>query len=116
MVVTLTSIYRSEESLPIQGIAPGIAAALQELVEGRIIEVLPSQQNIFLEWLEPSAPFQENIGQLVVARQLSYHPIAVATWGQRGDVMQPVSYSPCSLAFTFILYHPSHAGRAYCYG
>ena len=32
--------------------APGIAATLQELVGGRIIEVLPSLQNIFVEGLE----------------------------------------------------------------
>ena len=35
---------------------PGIAAALQELVGGGIMEVLPSLQNIFVEELEPSGP------------------------------------------------------------
>jgi hypothetical protein len=34
--------------------APGIAAALKELVRGRITEVLPSLRNIFVEGLEPS--------------------------------------------------------------
>jgi hypothetical protein len=34
--------------------APGIAPALQELVGGRITEVLPSLQNIFVDGLEPS--------------------------------------------------------------
>jgi len=61
-------------------IAPVIAAALQELVGGRITEVLPSLQNILVEWLEPSEPFQENIGQFVAARQLSDHPIAISVW------------------------------------
>jgi hypothetical protein len=60
--------------------APGIAAGLQELVEGRITEVLPSLQNIFVEGLEPSGPFQENIEQFVAARQLSGHPIAISVW------------------------------------
>jgi hypothetical protein len=63
--------------------APGIAAALQELVGGRIIEVLPGLQNIFVEGLEPSGPFQKNIGQFVTARQLSDHPIAISDWNMR---------------------------------
>ena len=60
--------------------APGIAVALQELVEGRITEVLPNLQNIFVERLEPSGPFQENIRQFVAARQLSDHNIAISNW------------------------------------
>jgi hypothetical protein len=62
--------------------APGIAAALQELVGGGIIEMLPSLQNIFVEELEPSGPFQENIEQFVAARQLSDHPIAISVWSE----------------------------------
>ena len=58
--------------------APGIAAALQELVG--ITEVLPSLQNIFVKGLEPSGAFQKIIGQFVAARQLSYHPITIAVW------------------------------------
>jgi hypothetical protein len=60
--------------------APGIAAALQELVGGRITEVLPSLENIFVKELEPSGLFQKNIGQFVAARQLSDHPIAISVW------------------------------------
>jgi hypothetical protein len=62
---------------------PGIAAALQELVDTRTTEVLPSLQSIFVE-LEPSGPssFQENIGQFVAARQLSDHPITISDWPQ----------------------------------
>jgi hypothetical protein len=60
--------------------APGIGVALQELVGDRITEVLPSLQNLFVEELELSGPFQENIGQFVAARQLSDHPIAVSVW------------------------------------
>jgi hypothetical protein len=58
--------------------APGIAAALRELVG--MTEVLPGLQNIFVEDLEPSGPFQENIGDFVAARQLSGHPIAISRW------------------------------------
>jgi hypothetical protein len=66
------NLYLSKE------FAPGIADALQELVGGRIIEVLPSLQNIFVKGLEPLGPFQENIEQFVAARQLSNHPIAIS--------------------------------------
>ena len=55
---------------------PGIAAALQDLVDAGIIEVLPSLQNIFVQM----GPFQENFGQFVAARELSGHPIAIFEW------------------------------------
>ena len=66
--------------------APGIAVTLQELVGGRITDVLPSLQNIFVEELEPSGPLRENIGQFVTARQLSGHPVAVSDWDKDSDV------------------------------
>jgi hypothetical protein len=68
------NLYLSEE------FAPGIAAALQEIVVGRITEVLPSLQNILVKGLEPSGPFQKNIGQFVAVRQLSDHPVAISVW------------------------------------
>ena len=64
------------------GFAPGVTAALQELVGGRIAEVLPSLQNVFVEGLEALGPFQKNIGQFVAARQLSDHPIAISVWNR----------------------------------
>ncbi len=60
--------------------APGIVAALQELVGGRMTEVLPSLRNIFVEGLEQWGPFQENIGQFAAARRRSGHPIAISDW------------------------------------
>ena len=63
------------------GFAPGIAAALKELVGGRT-EVLPNLQNIFVEGLELSGSFQENIRQFVAARQLTDHPIAIFDWNK----------------------------------
>ncbi len=74
------NLYLSKE------FAPGIAATLQELVGGRIMELLPSLQNIFVEGLESLEPFQKNIGQFFVARQLSDHPIAIAVWDKRSDI------------------------------
>ena len=68
--------------------ASDIAAALQELDGGRITEVLPNLQNIFVKGLEPSEPFQENIGRFVAARQLSDHPIAISVW----DKDKPMSF------------------------
>jgi hypothetical protein len=61
-------------------VAPGIAATLEELVGSRITEVLPRLQNIFVEGLEPSGPFQKKIGRFVAARRLSGHPIAISVW------------------------------------
>jgi hypothetical protein len=66
------NLYLSKE------FAPGIAAALQEVVGTRITLVLPSLQNIFVEGIEPSGPFQEHIGQFITARQLSGHPVAIS--------------------------------------
>jgi hypothetical protein len=70
------NLYLSKE------FAPDIAAALQGLVGARITEVLPSLQNIFIEGLESSGPFQEKIGQFVAARRLSGHPIAISVWDE----------------------------------
>jgi hypothetical protein len=70
------NLYLSEE------FAPGVVAALQELVGSRITEVLPSLQNIFVEGLDLSGPLQENIGQFVAARQLSGHPIAISKYSK----------------------------------
>ena len=77
------NLYLSKQS------APGIAAALQELVGGRITEVLPNLQNIFVQGLEPSEPFQENIGQFVAARKRSDHIITISAW-DKGPNMTPM--------------------------
>src|SRR6266478_2518652 len=63
--------------------APGIVAALQEMVG---TEVLPSLQNIFMKGLEPSGLFQKNIGKFVAARQLSGHPITISVWDGRRNM------------------------------
>ena len=84
MVGTLTSIYHGEESLPIQRICASVAAALRELVGGRITQVLPSLENIFLEGLKPSGSFLENIGQFLAARQFLDRPIAISAWAGPG--------------------------------
>jgi len=70
------NLYLAEE------FAPGIAAALQELVGDRITEVLPSLRNIFVKKLEPSGRFQKNIEEFVSARQLSGHSVAISVWNE----------------------------------
>ena len=57
--------------------APGIVAALKEVVG---TEVLPSLQNIFVQALEPSGPFQEIFGQFIAARESSGHSITISVW------------------------------------
>ena len=63
--------------------APGIAAAMQELGEGRITEVLPNLQTIFVKGLEPWRSFQKQIGQFVATRQLLGRSIAISVWDER---------------------------------
>jgi hypothetical protein len=62
--------------------APGIVAALEELVGDRITEILPSLQNILVQRLEPWEPFHEHIGQFITARQLSGHPVTISVWNE----------------------------------
>jgi hypothetical protein len=74
--MAVKNLYLSKES------ARHIVPALQELVSGRVTEVLPALQNIFLEGLEPlaSGSVQEGIGKYVAARQVTSHPIVVSRW------------------------------------
>ena len=65
------SLYLSE------GCGLHIAPALQELVEGTMIDVLPTLENLFLSGLSPSRPVHEGIEQFVAARQLT-----VSRWDQ----------------------------------
>ena len=60
--------------------APGIAAALQELGEARITEVLPNLQNIFVEGFNACRSFRKQIGQFVAARYLLGRSFAVSVW------------------------------------
>ena len=68
---TVKNLFLSER------IALLIGPALQELVEGRATEALPTLANIFLE---PGGPAEEGIRRFVDARQSSSHPIAISPW------------------------------------
>ncbi|SRR5258708_21610193 len=71
------NLYVSEESVLC------VTAALQELVRGRITEVLPTLSNFFFEVLQRSGAVQRGIGKFVAARQLSGHHIGVSFWNKR---------------------------------
>jgi hypothetical protein len=62
-------------------VAP-VDATLQELTEGRTMEVLPALRSLFLEELEPSGPVPEGIKSFVAARQVSDHHVAVQSWNR----------------------------------
>ena len=69
LFTAVKNLYLSEKY------APYIGPALQELVGGRTMEVLPTLQNIYMERHEQSGPIPECIQKFVAARQLSGHPI-----------------------------------------
>jgi hypothetical protein len=71
------NLYLSEE------FAPGIAVALQELVDTRITEVLPSLRNIFVKGLEGwPLDLHNNISQFAGARRQSGHTVAIFDWNE----------------------------------
>jgi hypothetical protein len=72
--VAVKNLYLSEE------IVPRIAPALQELVGGRTTDVLPTLENILLQWFQPSGLLHEGIEKFVAARRLTSHPVAVSRW------------------------------------
>ena len=73
------NLYLGEE------IAPRIAPALQEVVEGRITEVLPILESIVLEGLESSGSVEEGISQFVAAREVAGHPITISHWDSQKE-------------------------------
>jgi len=73
---TVKNLYLSRE------FGPRIAPTLQELTGGRMTEVLPTLQNIFLEGFQPTKSAQEGIGQFISGRQLTNHPITISSWNR----------------------------------
>ena len=84
-----------------------IAPTLQKLVEGRVTEVLPTLQNIYLEGVRSSetGPIQEVIEKFVAARQLSGHPITVSLWERSSDSDSDDDRWLVNLRFQKILSH-----------
>ena len=76
--VTVKNLY-----LLVSGeVALRVGHALRELERGRVSEVLPLLQYVFLRKLHAQGPVQEAIGQFVGARQLSDsdHSVVVDNW------------------------------------
>jgi hypothetical protein len=65
------NLYLSRE------LAPLVASALRGLVRGRMAEVLPTLQNMFLE---RSWRCEEGIKRFIAVRRVTNHPIAVSCW------------------------------------
>lgn len=57
-----------------------IARALRQFVWGRMTEVLPSLQNIYLEGFDPLLCIQAGVREAISARRLSHPPITVSLW------------------------------------
>ena len=70
----MKNLYLSEK------IALRVGPALQELVEGRTTEVLPTLENVFLEGLGPSGHVPEGLGHFVAAKQVVGQRIAISGW------------------------------------
>jgi len=95
--VAVKNLYLSE------GFVPHVAPALQELVEGRTTEVLPTLENIFLEGLQTSGPLQEGIQKFVAARQLTNLPVTVSLWDRESDRFHEVDDRSFPLLYHFLL-------------
>ena len=74
LFIAVRSLYVSERLVPL------IKPALQELVAGRTMEVLPALCDLVLEGLQPSGPVPEGIDSFVVARQLAGYPVEIYAW------------------------------------
>jgi hypothetical protein len=66
------SLYLSKQ------FAPHIASALQGVDVGRMADVLPALQNIFLEAHQSWGPAEKGIQKFVAVRQTTGHPISVS--------------------------------------
>ena len=72
--VAVKDLYLSEEFVP------RIAPALQELVGGRTIDVLPTLRIFSWRGSSRRDPFDEGIERFLGARLLTGHPVAVSHW------------------------------------
>jgi hypothetical protein len=61
-------------------LVPLIVSALQELVRGRTMEVLPALRDLALEGFQPFEPAPQGMTSFIDARELSGHPIAILGW------------------------------------
>ena len=80
---SFTSICCCEEILYIsEEFLPHIAPALEELVEARMTEVLPTLENIFLEGLQPLGPLPERHKEFISRTTAHQSPCSSFPLGQ----------------------------------
>ena len=63
-----------------QGISSRVAQALRRLPAGRVTEVLPALEIVFISGLESCGLVTEAIYEYAAARQLSGHPVSIYDW------------------------------------
>ena len=80
VAASLTSIYRGEESLPIQGICARYRDRPARAGWGHNNRSVTQPAEYLHGGARTIGPLQENIGQFIAARQLSDHPIAIFVW------------------------------------
>ena len=83
-LLQLLSPFITVKHLYLSG-APGlhVSRALRGLTWESVAEVWPTLQSVFLEGLQPSEDVVEAIGQFIVRRQLSSHPVSVHSWDEK---------------------------------
>ena len=118
MVGTLTSIYHGEESLPIQAICAryrGRPARARWRQNNRILAQPAEYSRERTRAIRTFSGRHWAVYCLSTALRSPYRHFCLGQRLHEVDVMQLVSYSPQhSLAFTFVLYHPSRARKASC--
>jgi hypothetical protein len=97
-----------------------IACALQESVEERVTDALPSLERLYLETDHdhPWKPIQEAIEPFVAARQPLGHAIVVSPWDRRGplQLLEPSMFQPRPLKSavkSLLSNHPEYVIMAY---
>jgi hypothetical protein len=79
-LTSLQSLYVS------RNLVTPVTAALQELTVGRVMEVLPVLDHLFLEGFQPSGFVQNAIMSFLADRQLTGHPIVVQPWERQESI------------------------------
>src|SRR5713101_4423571 len=115
MVAPLTSLYRRDEPLPIEGICARYRGRLGRARWGQNNGSVAQPTEYFRDGSRDIRTFPGKDWAIRHRTSALRSPDRHFWLGLHVvDVMQPVCYSPCSLAFTFILYRSSRARRACC--
>jgi len=79
--VELLCLFNTVKDLHLsKSAAPRVIQALRGLPVGRVTEVLPALENVFIPGLEHFGPAKEAIYEFADARQLFRHPVSIYGW------------------------------------